>query len=127
MKLATEIYYYLTWYRIIIAVISAYLIKYFWVVVKVRATLPPGPFPYPIIGNPLGKIAHLSLNNLAKKYGDIMTVFIGSRPVVVISGGARIRECLLRHPTAFAGKRVPMIINRYASTKCFSIQSITIP
>ena len=104
MRLVTEVYRCLTWYHIIVVVGVAYLIKYLWTVARARAILPPGPFPYPIVGNPFGKIAQLSLTDLAKKYGDIMTVFIGSRPVVVISGATRIRECLLKHSNAFAGK-----------------------
>ena len=101
--LVATVYRYLTWYHIIAVVSVAYLIQYIWIVAKARVTLPPGPLPYPVVGNPLGKIAHLSLTNLAKKYGDIMTVFMGSRPIVVISGTSRIRECLLKHSSAFAG------------------------
>ena len=104
MGFVAEVYHCLTWHHIIVVVGILYLIKYLWVVARARETLPPGPFPYPIIGNPLGKIAHLSLTSFAKKYGDIMTIFIGTRPVVVISGVKRIRECLLKHSHAFAGK-----------------------
>ena len=109
MKFVTEVYRCLTWYHVIVVAGVIYLTKYLWAVARARYTLPPGPFPYPIVGNPLGKITHVSLTNLAKKYGDIMTVFVGPRPVVIISGATRIRECLLKHSTAFAGKRTFLI------------------
>ena len=121
MGLVTELYRWITWHHIVVVVGVAYLIKYLCVVAKARVTLPSGPFPYPIVGNPLGKIAHVSLTKLAKKYGDIMTVFIGSRPVVVISGATRIRECLLKHSSAFAGKQIYFdILYKCKSTGCLS-------
>ncbi|KAH0746163.1 hypothetical protein KY285_007820 [Solanum tuberosum] len=49
--------------------------------------LPPGPKPWPIIGNLnlLGPIPHQSFDLLSKKYGELMLLKFGSRPVLVAS------------------------------------------
>ncbi|CAI5933194.1 unnamed protein product [Closterium sp. NIES-64] len=52
-----------------------------------RRSLPPGPYPWPILGNlpDLGTLPFRSLAKLADEYGPILTVWFGSSPSVVIS------------------------------------------
>ncbi|XP_019165617.1 PREDICTED: cytochrome P450 750A1-like [Ipomoea nil] len=47
--------------------------------------LPPGPKPWPIIGNLnlIGALPHPSIHDLSLKYGPIMQLQFGSFPVVV--------------------------------------------
>ncbi|XP_019198638.1 PREDICTED: cytochrome P450 71A1-like [Ipomoea nil] len=47
--------------------------------------LPPGPKPWPIIGNLnlIGTLPHRSIHDLSQKYGPIMQLRFGSFPVVV--------------------------------------------
>nr|GMD33722.1 cytochrome P450 71A1-like [Ipomoea batatas] len=47
--------------------------------------LPPGPKPWPIIGNLnlIGTLPHRSIHDLSQKYGPIMQLQFGSFPVVV--------------------------------------------
>ncbi|XP_071711037.1 trimethyltridecatetraene synthase-like [Rutidosis leptorrhynchoides] len=49
--------------------------------------LPPGPKPWPIIGNLnlMGALPHRSMHELSKKYGEIMHLKFGSRNVVTAS------------------------------------------
>ena len=47
---------------------------------------------------------NLTINQLAKKYGDVFQLKIGSRKVVVISGQKRIREAMVNSGTTFAGR-----------------------
>ncbi|KAM7507003.1 hypothetical protein LguiA_017456 [Lonicera macranthoides] len=53
--------------------------------------LPPGPTPFPIIGNllKLGDQPHKSLAELAKVHGPIMSLKLGSTPTVVISSSTQ--------------------------------------
>ncbi|GLT61432.1 hypothetical protein SLA2020_341370 [Shorea laevis] len=50
-----------------------------------KLNLPPGPKPWPIIGNLnlMGPLPHRSVQELSQKYGPIMQLWFGSFPVVV--------------------------------------------
>ncbi|KAM3361218.1 hypothetical protein P3S68_016072 [Capsicum galapagoense] len=52
-----------------------------------KRKLPPGPRPWPIIGNLnlLGSLPHESLHHLSQKYGDLMLLKFGSKPVLIAS------------------------------------------
>ncbi|KAL8196939.1 UNVERIFIED_CONTAM: hypothetical protein K2H54_002417 [Gekko kuhli] len=66
----------------------------------------PGPVGYPLIGSVLdmGKNPHLSLTQMSKKYGDVMKVRIGSRPVLVLSGLETIKQALVKQGGDFMGR-----------------------
>ncbi|XP_073497690.1 cytochrome P450 2A4-like isoform X4 [Phyllobates terribilis] len=68
-------------------------LKTFWS----RGKLPPGPTPLPLLGNALkvGSDIANSLMKLSEKYGDVFTVYLGSRPVVVVTGYKLVREIYL--------------------------------
>ncbi|GLJ31811.1 hypothetical protein SUGI_0639990 [Cryptomeria japonica] len=69
-----------------------------------RLKLPPGPRPWPIIGSLhlLGTLPHQSLAALAKRYGSIVFLRLGSVPTVVISSPAMAKEFLKTHDLVFA-------------------------
>ncbi|KAL2543507.1 Cytochrome [Forsythia ovata] len=71
--------------------------------------LPPGPIGLPIIGNLLtiGDRPHESLANLAKIYGPLMTVKLGSVNVVVASSTEMAKEILQKHDQNFLGRPIP--------------------
>ncbi|XP_056601747.1 cytochrome P450 1A1 [Triplophysa dalaica] len=73
---------------------------------RTRGTLPPGPRPWPLVGNLLqmGEQVHLSLTNLRVQYGDVFQVKMGSLVVVVLSGYSTVKEALVRQGEAFAGR-----------------------
>ncbi|XP_060135000.1 cytochrome P450 1A5-like isoform X2 [Zootoca vivipara] len=66
----------------------------------------PGPWGYPFIGNmlDLGQNPHLSLTQMSQKYGDVMKIRIGMRPVVVLSGLETIKQALVRQGGDFMGR-----------------------
>uniref|UniRef100_A0A672JR06 Cytochrome P450 1A n=1 Tax=Salarias fasciatus TaxID=181472 RepID=A0A672JR06_SALFA len=67
---------------------------------------PPGPTPWPLVGNLLqmGNQIHLSLTHLSLQYGDVFKVQLGSLTVVVLSGYTTIKQALVRQGDAFAGR-----------------------
>ncbi|KAM6125278.1 cytochrome P450 1A5-like [Phoenicopterus ruber ruber] len=67
---------------------------------------PPGPRGYPILGNvlELRKDIHLALTRLSQKYGDVMEVRIGTRPVLVLSGLETIKQALVKQGEDFMGR-----------------------
>ncbi|XP_059109462.1 cytochrome P450 2B1-like [Peromyscus eremicus] len=74
---------------------------------KARGHLPPGPRPLPLLGNLLQMDRGGLLNSFMKlreKYGDVFTVHLGPRPVVMLYGTEAIREALVDQAEAFSGR-----------------------
>ncbi|KAL3371357.1 hypothetical protein AABB24_008075 [Solanum stoloniferum] len=71
-----------------------------------KRKLPPGPMPWPIIGNLnlLGSLPHVSFHHLSQKYGDLMLLKFGSKPVLVASSPEMAKEILKTHDTIFASR-----------------------
>ncbi|XP_041345669.1 cytochrome P450 1A4-like [Pyrgilauda ruficollis] len=67
---------------------------------------PPGPRGYPVLGNvlELRGDTHLALTRLSRRYGDVMEVRIGTRPVLVLSGLDTIRQALVKQGDDFMGR-----------------------
>ncbi|GLJ45526.1 hypothetical protein SUGI_0958470 [Cryptomeria japonica] len=69
-------------------------------------SLPPGPRPWPLVGNLhlLGSLPHKSLAELAKKYGPIMFLHLGSVPTIVATSPAMAKEFLKTNDLIFANR-----------------------
>nr|GMD26732.1 cytochrome P450 83B1-like [Ipomoea batatas] len=68
---------------------------------------PPGPPGLPLIGNLHqfdAKNPHLYLTNLAKKYGPVVSLKLGSIPVIVISSARAVKQALKTHDKTFSGR-----------------------
>eukprot|EP00253_Pinus_taeda_P010707 PITA_10707 len=78
--------------------------------------LPPGPCPWPIIGNlhQLSLPAHRALKTLAEKYGPLMFLRFGSVPTVVVSSSEMAKHFLKTHDLVFAN-RPPTTAGKYIS------------
>ncbi|XP_050219914.1 cytochrome P450 81Q32-like [Mercurialis annua] len=76
--------------------------------------LPPSPPAIPILGHlhlvkpPL----HRSLLSLSKKYGPIISLRFGSRPVLIVSSPSAVEECFTKNDVIFAN-RAALTINTY--------------
>lgn len=80
---------------------------------KTSATLPPGPYAWPIRGNlhQLVLPAHRSLKGLADKYGPILFLRLGSVPTFVVSSSETAKGFLKTHDLIFAS-RPPTAVGR---------------
>ncbi|KAG9331505.1 hypothetical protein JZ751_018908 [Albula glossodonta] len=67
---------------------------------------PPGPTPWPLVGNlpQMGAQLHLCLTSMQAEYGDVFRMKMGSLVVVVLSGYGTIRQALVRQGESFAGR-----------------------
>uniref|UniRef100_A0A8C9XVN2 Cytochrome P450 n=1 Tax=Sander lucioperca TaxID=283035 RepID=A0A8C9XVN2_SANLU len=73
---------------------------------------PPGPKPFPLIGNLLQldlKRLYNTLLKLSKRYGSVFTVYLGPQKVVVLAGYKTVKEALVNYAEEF-GERDPMLI-----------------
>ncbi|XP_030442291.1 geraniol 8-hydroxylase-like [Syzygium oleosum] len=79
------------------------------------SNLPPGPRPLPVIGNllELGNLPHKSLAKLARTYGPIIKLQLGSVTTVVISSPTLAREILQSHDAVFANRTIPDTITAH--------------
>ncbi|XP_037622581.1 cytochrome P450 2F2-like [Sebastes umbrosus] len=75
---------------------------------------PPGPPVLPILGN----ILHLSVDNplkdferLRKSYGNVYSLYLGSKPTVVINGMKAMKEVLVTKGIDFAGRPQDLFVN----------------
>lgn len=69
---------------------------------------PKGPFPLPLVGNLLSlrnvKDLHSKATELSKTYGDVFTLWMAHKPMVILNGQAAIREAFLERRHEFAGR-----------------------
>ncbi|CAH9055940.1 unnamed protein product [Cuscuta epithymum] len=71
-----------------------------------KLNLPPGPKPWPIIGNLdlIGSLPHRSIHDLSLRYGPIMQLRFGSFPVVVGSSVEMAKTFLKTMDINFVGR-----------------------
>uniref|UniRef100_A0A7E4ZSN4 Cytochrome P450 n=1 Tax=Panagrellus redivivus TaxID=6233 RepID=A0A7E4ZSN4_PANRE len=90
---------------IITAILTLYFVNHFYLK---RRNLPPGPVPLPFIGN-----IHLMSSPTAnydfyeacrRKYGDVFTLWIASRPFVYICGFKLLQDTVVNEGDTFAGR-----------------------
>lgn len=98
---------------------SLFIISIVWLCSAIIATsnsrarksskLPPGPYPVPMIGNilQLGPKPHRSLAKLARKYGTVMSLKLGSITTVVISSPETARMVLQKHDSSLSSRAIP--------------------
>ncbi|XP_029952823.1 cytochrome P450 2D15-like [Salarias fasciatus] len=93
------------------------LVLLFWLLFSTGRpkNFPPGPRPLPILGN----LLELSLENpvadfqrLAKRYGNIYSIFMGPRPAVILNGLEAIKEALVNKAADFSGRPQSQMVNR---------------
>ncbi|XP_027337402.1 geraniol 8-hydroxylase-like [Abrus precatorius] len=75
--------------------------------------MPPGPYPFPIIGNilKLGQKPHQTLSELSKIYGPLMTLKFGSLTTIVISSPQIAKEALIKNDIVFSDRQIPDIMH----------------
>uniref|UniRef100_A0A0E0K031 Cytochrome P450 n=1 Tax=Oryza punctata TaxID=4537 RepID=A0A0E0K031_ORYPU len=68
-----------------------------------KYNIPPGPRPWPVIGNLnlIGALPHRSIHDLSRRYGALMSLRFGSFPVVVGSSVDMARYFLRTNDLAF--------------------------
>nr|AFK42372.1 unknown [Lotus japonicus] len=85
--------------------------------------LPPGPRPYPIIGNilELGTNPHISLTKLSEIYGPIMTLKLGTITTIVISSPQLAKQVLQENGQTFSSRIVSHAVQAVEHQKCSAV------
>ncbi|OMO74591.1 Cytochrome P450 [Corchorus capsularis] len=77
------------------------------------APLPPGPKPWPILGNLLqtmGKKPHLVLAQLAKVHGPLISLRLGTQLLIVGSSSVAATEIIKSHDRQLSGRHIPDVL-----------------
>ncbi|KAH6775165.1 hypothetical protein C2S52_012726 [Perilla frutescens var. hirtella] len=97
-------------FSILLALLSAAALTIIYKILyqsgKGHRNLPPGPKPWPIIGNMhlIGPSPHKSLHSLSQKYGEIMLLKFGKIPVVIASSPEMAKQFYKVHDANFASR-----------------------
>ncbi|XP_035272690.1 cytochrome P450 2F5-like [Anguilla anguilla] len=81
---------------------------------------PPGPRPVPIFGNllQLNLVNPLDdLRKLSERYGKVYSIYIGSKPAVVLNGLQAMKEALVTQSVEFAGRPQDLMVNHLTEDK----------
>ncbi|XP_077203925.1 cytochrome P450 2J2-like [Paroedura picta] len=93
----------------LIATVVCLLTWILWKRLQARKSYPPGPLRLPFIGSlwRIGfKFSHDTLTKLAKVYGNIYILWLGSTLAVVLSGFEAVKEGLINHAEHFSERPV---------------------
>ncbi|KAG0546646.1 hypothetical protein BDA96_01G012500 [Sorghum bicolor] len=96
------------WQTCLLVLLPVLLVSYYLLTSRNRSRsgklggaprLPPGPAQLPILGNLhlLGPLPHKNLRELARRYGPVMQLRLGTVPTVVVSSAEAAREVLKVH------------------------------
>ncbi|XP_060098792.1 cytochrome P450 2J5-like [Heteronotia binoei] len=107
-------------WTLLVAVLMFLLILHFLKLSQSCKAYPPGPLRLPFIGN-VWKIGSTfsqdMLIKLAKQYGNIYSLWLGSMPVVVVSGFEGVKEVLIKHSEDFVDRPVSPVITLLVKNK----------
>ncbi|XP_063817098.1 cytochrome P450 2F2-like [Pseudophryne corroboree] len=87
---------------------------------KKRRNLPPGPAPWPLIGNlhQINAVApYDTLTQLGEKYGNVYTIYFGWKPTVVLYSYDTLKEALIGQGDDFSGRAILPVFERIARRK----------
>ncbi|KAM4692564.1 cytochrome P450 2F3-like [Rhinophrynus dorsalis] len=101
----------------ILSVLAFFILFSKW---KKKNNLPPGPTPWPLIGNlhQIDKLApYETLTQLGEKYGSIYTIYFGWNPVVVLYGYDTLKDALIGQADDFSGRAIVPVFKRIAKGK----------
>ncbi|KAF6133881.1 hypothetical protein GIB67_040645 [Kingdonia uniflora] len=99
---------------------AALLLPLFFLIIKLTKSqfqqhtlLPPGPKPWPIIGNihQLGKKPHAYLAHLAQLHGPLISVWFGPQLIVMGSSSAAAIEILKTYDRTLSARLVPYALH----------------
>ena len=85
-----------------------------WLISRLRYNLPPGPLPLPFVGN-LHQFktdrVHEQLFEWSKKYGPVLSIYLGQTLVLAINDIHSVTEVLVKKGADFAGRLISPSLN----------------
>ncbi|XP_059109454.1 cytochrome P450 2A8-like [Peromyscus eremicus] len=91
----------------VLTCLSIMIIMSVWRQRRLLGKMPPGPTPLPFIGNFLELDTEKfrdSLLKIREQYGPVFTIYLGSRPAVILWGYDAVKEALIDQAEEFSGR-----------------------
>ena len=78
-----------------------------------RPPIPPGPKPWPIVGNLLqmGQKPHITMTQFAKHHGPLISLRLGTQLLIVGSSPSAATEILKTHDRLLSTRYMPKMMN----------------
>ncbi|KAK4257014.1 hypothetical protein QN277_006661 [Acacia crassicarpa] len=94
-----------SWLLLILSIFFIVIFRWYSNSATTKTSLPSPP-KFPVIGNlhQLGLYPHRTLHSLAQKYGSLMLLHFGKKPVLVLSSAEAVREVMKTHDLVFANR-----------------------
>ncbi|XP_010074806.1 PREDICTED: cytochrome P450 2C50-like, partial [Pterocles gutturalis] len=88
--------------------------------------LPPGPVPFPIIGSIWWmnfRADYESLKKLAKSYGNVCTLWLGHKPVVILCGFRAVKDGFTTNADDTCGRLQTYVFDKMSNGKGILVSS----
>ncbi|CAO2840527.1 unnamed protein product [Amaranthus hypochondriacus] len=91
-----------------------FLIKWLHTKSSTGKRLPPSPRRLPILGNlhQIGTQPHRSLQSLSRQYGDLMLIYLGKSPFLIVSSSKVATEIMRTHDVIFSNRPILKTLNK---------------
>ncbi|DAA14859.1 cytochrome P450 2C31 [Bos taurus] len=92
---------------VLVTCLSFLIFLFLWNQRHAKGKLPPGPTPFPVVGNIFQintKNVSKSISKLAEDYGPVFTLYFGMKPTVVLHGYEAVRQVLIDQSEEFSAR-----------------------
>ncbi|XP_057534642.1 cytochrome P450 736A117-like [Amaranthus tricolor] len=91
-----------------------FLYKWLYTKSSTGKRLPPSPRRLQILGNlhQIGTQPHRSLQSLSRQYGDLMLIYLGKSPFLIVSSSKAATEIMRTHDVIFSNRAITTTANK---------------